>query len=69
MLTAKTLRYLAALTAVLFAGAALIGEGNDVLWIVDDLVFYGFLLSALALLVLSAGVLLRSIKGSQRAEG
>jgi len=65
MLTAKTLKYLAVLTAVLFAAGALIGENNDVLWIVDDIVWFGFLLSALALLILSAGVLVRSMKGSQ----
>ena len=66
MLTAKTLKYLAAVTAVLFALAAAIGEGNDVLWIVDDIVWFGFLLCALTLVVLSAGVLVRSLKPSQR---
>ena len=66
MLTAKTLKYLAAVTAVLFAVAAVIGEGNDVLWIVDDIVWFGFLLCALTLVVLSAGVLVRHLKPSQR---
>ena len=69
MLTAKTLKYLAVLTAVLFAVGALIGENNDVLWIVDDIVWFGFLLSALALLILSAGVLVRSMKRSRPQEG
>jgi hypothetical protein len=68
MLTSNTLKYLAALTAVLFALAALIGENNDVLWIVDDIVWFGFLLCALVLVVLSAGVLVRSVKRSQRAQ-
>jgi hypothetical protein len=69
MLTAKTLKYLAALTAVLFAGAAAIGEDRDVLWILDDILFFGFLLCAMALIVLSAGVLVRSLKSSrQRGE-
>jgi hypothetical protein len=66
MLTAKTLKYLAAVTAVLFAVAAAIGEGNDVLWILDDIIFFAFLLSALALIVLSAGVLVRSLRSAQR---
>jgi hypothetical protein len=69
MLTAKTLKYLAAVTAVLFALAALIGEGGDVLWIVDDIIWFGFLLCAIVLIVLSAGVLARSLKSSQRAGG
>ena len=39
MVTKKTLKYLAAVTAVLFAAGAAIGEDRDVLWIVDDVVF------------------------------
>ena len=66
MLTAKTLKYLAAATAVLFALAAVIGEEREVLWIVDDVVWFGFLLCALTLIVLSAGVLVRSLKSSER---
>jgi hypothetical protein len=65
MLTAKTLKYLAAATAVLFAVGALIGEDRDFLFIVDELVFFGFLLCAVALIVLSAGVLVRSVKSRQ----
>ena len=65
MLTAKTLKYLAVATAVLFAAGALIGEDRDFLFIVDDLVFVGFLLCAAALIVLSAGVLVRSVKSRQ----
>ena len=67
MLTAKTLKYLAAVTAVLFAGGALIGEDNDVLWILDDVIFFGFILCAIALIALSAGVLVRSLKSSREA--
>ena len=66
MLTAKTLKYLAAVTAVLFVAAAALGSDNDFLWIVDDLVWYGFLLCAIVLVVLSAGVLARSVKSSGR---
>ena len=69
MFTAKTLKYLAVLTAVLFAVGALIGEDNDVLWIVDDIIWFGFLLCVLVLLVLSAGVLVRSMKRSQSPDG
>lgn len=65
MLTAKTLKYLAAVTAVLFAVGALIGEDRDFLWIVDEIVWFGFLLCAIALIVLSAGVLIRSLKSRQ----
>jgi hypothetical protein len=69
MVTARTLKYLAALTAVLFAVGAVIGDDRDVLWIVDDIVWFGFLLCAVLLIVLSAGVLARSLKASKRAEG
>jgi hypothetical protein len=68
MLTAKTLKYLAAATAVLFAIGAAIGEDRDVLWIVDDLLLVGFLLCAIALIVVSAGVLVRSVKSSREAQ-
>jgi hypothetical protein len=67
MVTSKTLKYLAAVTAVLFAASAVIGSGNDVLYIVDDLVWFGFLLCALTLIVLSLGVLVRSRKRSDRS--
>jgi hypothetical protein len=65
MLTAKTLKYLAAATAVLFALAAMLGDDRDVLYIVDDIIWFGFLLCAIALIVLSAGVLVRSLKSRQ----
>jgi hypothetical protein len=65
MLTAKTLKYLAVVTAVLFAAVAAIGDDRDVLWIVDDIMWFGFLLCAVALIVLSAGVLVRSVKSRQ----
>jgi hypothetical protein len=68
MLTAKTLKYLAALTAVLFVAGAAIGEGNDVLWILDDLIWFGFLLCAIALVVLSAGVLVRNFSSRRAAQ-
>lgn len=68
MLTAKTLKYLAAVTAVLFAIVALIGDDRDVLWIVDDVLWFGFLICALLLVVLTIGVLVRGMKSSRHAE-
>ena len=64
MFTAKTLKYLAAVTAVLFAVGALIGEDNDVLWIVDDIVWFGFLLCAVLLIALTVAVLVRGLRSS-----
>ena len=67
MLTANTLKYLAALTAVLFAVGALIGSDNDVLWILDDIIFVGFIICAILLIALSATVLVRHLTGSRHA--
>lgn len=61
------LRYLAALTAVLFAVGALIGSDNDVLWILDDIIFVGFIICAILLIALSATVLVRHLTGSRHA--
>jgi hypothetical protein len=61
-----TLAGLAAVTFVLLVASAAIGEGNDFLWIVDDVVWLGFLLCALALVVLTVGVLVRSLVRSRR---
>ncbi len=59
MINRTTLAALAALTLGLFIAGAVIGEDNDVLWIVDDIVFIGFLLCALALVVSTVAVLVR----------
>jgi hypothetical protein len=59
MINRKSLIGLAAITAGLFISAGVIGEDNDVLWIIDDIVFFGFIGCALALIVLSVGVLVR----------
>ena len=59
MINRTTLAVLAAVTFALFVAGAAIGQGNDVLWIVDDLVFIGFLLCALALVVSTIAVLVR----------
>jgi hypothetical protein len=59
MINRTTLAVLAAVTFALFVAGAAIGQDNDVLWIVDDLVFIGFLLCALALVVSTIAVLVR----------
>jgi hypothetical protein len=59
MINRTTLAALAAVTFVLFVAGAAIGEDNDVLWIVDDAVWVGFLLCALALVVSTIAVLVR----------
>ena len=67
MINRKTLAGLAALTLVLFVVGSFIGEDNDVLWIVDDIVFVGFILSAIALIAMSVAVLVRAAS-SRRGE-
>ena len=59
MINRTTLAVLAAVTFALFVAGAAIGQDNDVLWIVDDIVFIGFLLCALALVVSTIAVLVR----------
>jgi len=63
MINRKTLAGLAAVTLVLFVVGAFIGEDNDVAWILDDVVFVGFILSALALILMSVAVLVRAAAG------
>ena len=65
MINRKTLIGLAVATLVLFIAGAAIGSDNDVLWIVDDLVFFGFLGCALALVALSIAALVRSLTRSR----
>ena len=70
MINRKTLIGLAAATfALLLASAAMgedFGEGNALLWTIGDIVWGGFLACALALIVLSVGVLVRSLTRSRR---
>ena len=70
MINRKTLIGLAAATfALLLASAAMgedFGEGNALLWTIADIVWFGFLACALALIVLSVGVLVRSLTRSRR---
>lgn len=67
MINRNTLIGLAAATVVLFIGAAAIGQDNDFLWIVDDITWYGFLACAIALIVLTVGVLVKSLARSRRS--
>ena len=65
MINRKTLIGLAVATLVLFIAGSAIGEDNDVLWIVDDIVFFGFLGCAVALVALSIAALVRSLTRSR----
>jgi hypothetical protein len=56
---------LAGATLVLFIAGAAIGEDNDVLWVVDDLVFFGFIGCVVALVALSIAALVRSMTRSR----
>ena len=73
MINRTTLAVLAAVTFVLFvANAAMgekFGEGNAALWTLGDIVWGGFVLCALALVVLTVGVLVRSRTRSQGSGG
>ena len=65
MINRTTLIGLAVATLVLFIAGSAIGEDNDVLWIVDDIVFFGFLGCAVALVALSIAALVRSLTRSR----
>ena len=65
MINRNTLIGLAVVTVVLFVAGAAIGEDNDFLWIVDDIVFFGFIGCLVALVALSIAVLVRSLSRSR----
>jgi hypothetical protein len=67
MFTARTLKILAAVTLVELAVSAAIGDGRDVLWILDDVLFFALIISVLALIVLTVGTLVRSRTRSRNA--
>jgi hypothetical protein len=64
MINRTTLAILAAVTFALFVTAAAMGEdfgeGNAFLWTLGDIVWTGFLLCALALILATVGVLIRA---------
>jgi hypothetical protein len=57
----KTLIGLAVATVALFIAGSAIGENKDVLWIVDDIVFFGFIGCLVALVALSVVAVVRSM--------
>lgn len=67
MINRTTLAGLAAVTFVLFVTAAAMGqdfgEGNAFLWTFSDIVWFGLLICALVLVVLTVGVRARSLAG------
>ena len=65
MINRKTLIGLAVATLVLFVAGAAIGSDDDFLWIVDDLVFFGLIGCAVALVALSIAALVRSMTRSR----
>jgi hypothetical protein len=69
MINRTTLAALGAVTFVLFiVNAAMgenFGEGDAFLWTLGEIVWGGFLLCALALVVLTVGVLVRSLVRSR----
>ena len=65
MINRKTLIGLAAVTLILVVIGGAIGEDNDVLWIVDDIVFFGFIGCVVALVALSIAALVRSMTRSR----
>jgi hypothetical protein len=71
MINRTTLAGLAAVTFALFIASAAMGqdfgEGNAFLWTLGDIVWGGFLLCALALVVLTVGVLVRSLARSRHS--
>ena len=73
MINRTTLAGLAAATFLLFIVSAAMGEdfgeGNALLWTLGDIVWGGFLLCALALIVLTVGVLVRSLAHARRSRG
>ncbi len=71
MINRTTLAGLAAVTFALFIASAAMGddfgEGNAFLWTINDIVWGGFLLCALALFALTVGVLVRSLARSRNS--
>jgi hypothetical protein len=60
MINRRNYAILAAVTFVLCVAAFAIGEHNDVLYIVDDIVFYGFVACTLALIAMTVAILVRA---------
>jgi hypothetical protein len=61
MFTRRNYVILAAITAALFVSVGAIGSDHDVLWILDDVLFFGFIASALLLVVMTIGILVKAV--------
>lgn len=64
MINRKTLARLAFVTLILMVISATIGEDRDVLYIVDDIVWYSLIVCSLSLVVLTVAVLAKSVRGT-----
>jgi hypothetical protein len=60
MITRRNYAILAAVTFALFIAAGAIGSSNDVAWLLDDIVFFGFLASALLLVGMTVAILVKA---------
>lgn len=60
MINRRNYAILAGITFVLFVAAGAIGSSRDVLWVLDDVLFFGFLASALALIAMTFAILVRA---------
>ena len=60
MITRRNYAVLAAVTFVLFIATGAVGSGKDVLWILDDVLFFGFLACALMLIAMTVAILVRA---------
>jgi hypothetical protein len=61
MFTRRNYVILAAITAVLFVTTGAIGADHDVLWVLDDVLFFAFIASALLLVVMTIGILVKAV--------
>ncbi len=66
MITRRNYLILAAVTLALFVPNAIIGSGRDVLWVLDDILWFGFLLSTLLLIVMTVAILVRAATSRSR---
>jgi hypothetical protein len=60
MFTRKTLTRLAAVTLVLWAIGIALGPDHDVLYVLDDVLFFAIIFCTIALVVLTVGTFVRS---------
>jgi hypothetical protein len=61
MINRRNYLILAVVTLVLFVVTGLIGQDHDVLWILDDVLFFSLLLSGVLLLAMTVAVLVRAV--------